>query len=126
MIRIVFLLPIAYFVFYQHAKRLYPLKVSSKKALEWGYCATLEKEGDESSTSSWTVVDKSVLEASPLPEGLEKMIGFEGTPDPATGYYCVYAEGLQTSRERSTASKVEGVSAPRPVKNEALKTPKTP
>jgi hypothetical protein len=53
----------------------------------------LEKEGDDSSSSSWTIVDKSILETSPLPEGLEKIIGFEGKPDPATGYYCVYDDG---------------------------------
>ena len=42
---------------------------------------------------SWTTVDKSILEEQPPPEGIEKLIGFEGRPDPATGFYCVYDGG---------------------------------
>lgn len=63
----------------QHARRLYPLKVSPKVSVEWGYAAG---EGD-----SWTTVDKSVL--TDAPDGIEKKIGFEGKPDPSTGFYCV-------------------------------------
>ncbi|KAG7368017.1 hypothetical protein IV203_030760 [Nitzschia inconspicua] len=68
----------------EHAKRLYPLQISNKKTLEWGYY----QEQDE----VWKIVDKSVLDTEEV-EGLEKMIGFEGRPDPSTGFYCVYDEG---------------------------------
>ncbi len=27
------------------------------------------------------------------PEGVEKLIGFEGRPDPASGFYCVFDNG---------------------------------
>ena len=50
--------------------------------MEWGYAASND---DESTT--WSSVDKTVL--SEAPEGIEKMIGFEGKPDPGTGFYCV-------------------------------------
>jgi hypothetical protein len=60
--------------------------VSNKKTLEWGY---YKDDGEE-----WVVVDKSVLDdESNQTDGLEKLIGFEGRPDPATGFYCVYGEG---------------------------------
>jgi len=49
--------------------------------VEWGYAAA----GDDE--NNWTTVDKSVL--SDAPDGIEKMIGFEGKPDPTTGFYCV-------------------------------------
>jgi len=67
----------------QHAKRLYPLQISPKVPVEWGYAAV--SNDDESTT--WSSVDKSIL--SEAPEGIEKMIGFEGKPDPSTGFYCV-------------------------------------
>jgi hypothetical protein len=37
------------------------------------------------------VVDKSVADtkSDDLPDDIDKLIGFEGQPDPATGYYCV-------------------------------------
>lgn len=69
----------------EHGKRLYPLQVSNKKTLEWAYFA---KELEE-----WTTVDKSILEAQPPPAEIEKMIGFEGRPDPSSGFYCVYDNG---------------------------------
>ena len=35
-------------------------------------------------------------------DGLEKEIGFEGTPDPATGFYCIYDGGkLRLGEETS-------------------------
>jgi hypothetical protein len=65
---------------------LYPLQISNKKTLEWGYY----QENDE----EWKIVDKSILdEESNQLDGLEKLIGFEGRPDPSTGFYCVYDEG---------------------------------
>lgn len=61
----------------QHARRLFPLQISLKATIEWAY-QNLDSE-------EWFVVDKSVLETSDVPEGLEKMIGFEGRPDPSSG-----------------------------------------
>ena len=43
------------------------------------------------------VVDKSVLEQQKLPGNIEKIIGFEGRPDPGSGYYCYYNEGRLVS-----------------------------
>lgn len=37
-----------------------------------------------------------------VPEHLEKMIGFEGRPDPSTGFYCVYEEGRRKLGEESS------------------------
>lgn len=73
----------------KHAIRLYPLKISNKVTLQWAYA----EGGDDDTT--WIAVDKSILDDSPtsVPDGIEKMIGFEGTPDPATGFYCVYDGG---------------------------------
>eukprot|EP00977_Amphora_coffeiformis_P028468 scaffold35293_cov260-Amphora_coffeaeformis.AAC.4 len=70
----------------EHAKRLFPLQVSPKDTIAWAYW----NEQDE----SWTTVDKKILQdEANIPDGLEKLIGFEGRPDPSSGYYCVYNEG---------------------------------
>jgi hypothetical protein len=50
------------------------------------------------------VVDKSILTTTGtvVVEGIEKLIGFEGRPDPASGYYCVYDGGrLQKDKFQS-------------------------
>jgi hypothetical protein len=75
----------------QHAKRLYPLQVSPKDTLEWGY-RNGDGGGDE---SAWAVADKSALDGieATSNKGLDRSIGFEGTPDPSTGFYCFYNEG---------------------------------
>jgi len=73
----------------QHAKRLFPLQVSPKEKIEWAYW---DAEGDD-----WVIADKNVLQEEELPDGFEKIIGFEGRPDPASGYYCVYNEGKLVS-----------------------------
>ena len=57
--------------------------MSAKKPVEWAY----QNENEE-----WTLADKAVLSETVM-ESLEKSIGFEGTPDPATGYYCLYDGG---------------------------------
>jgi len=75
----------------EHARRLFPLQVSIKDKIEWAYRKSDEEE--------WVIVDKSVLESKDIPEGVEKMIGFEGNPDPASGYYCVYNEGRLVTSE---------------------------
>lgn len=49
--------------------------------VEWGYA------NDSDGGVAWVAVDKSVLDDAA--DGVEKLIGFEGTPDPATGFYCV-------------------------------------
>lgn len=78
----------------EHAKRLYPLQFSSKKTLEWGY-----HSGDDENVE-WKLVDKTAV--ADAVEGLEKLIGFEGRPDPASGYYCVYDGGrLKLGEETS-------------------------
>lgn len=72
---------------------MYPLQVSAKKTLEWAY---YQEEQEE-----WTVVDKSILEGdgAAVVDGIEKLIGFEGRPDPASGYYCVYDGGRLQKKE---------------------------
>ena len=86
-----------------HARRLFPLQVSAKDTVQWGYLkedgdgqAPSQEEGEEggdnnNSSGEWVVVDKSVL--TDAQKGIEKEIGFEGRPDPATGFYCHYSEG---------------------------------
>eukprot|EP00526_Cylindrotheca_closterium_P024106 CAMPEP_0113628170 /NCGR_PEP_ID=MMETSP0017_2-20120614/14596_1 /TAXON_ID=2856 /ORGANISM="Cylindrotheca closterium" /LENGTH=187 /DNA_ID=CAMNT_0000538465 /DNA_START=139 /DNA_END=702 /DNA_ORIENTATION=- /assembly_acc=CAM_ASM_000147 len=72
----------------EHGKRLYPLQVSKKSTVEWGYMM----QGDGDDDGEWTAIDVKAALAD-APEGLEKDIGFEGTGDPATGFYCVYDNG---------------------------------
>ena len=74
----------AFLPFAKHARRLFPLQVSQKDKIEWAYW---DAEGDD-----WILVDKDVLSGD-VPANLEKIIGFEGRPDPATGFYCMYNEG---------------------------------
>ena len=76
----------------QHARRLFPLQVSEKDKVEWAYW-----EGDDD--GSWIVVDKSVLEGAP--DGIDKQIGFEGRPDPTTGFYCLYDAGRLVDTEQA-------------------------
>mmetsp|Transcript_17987 Transcript_17987/g.41467 ORF Transcript_17987/g.41467 Transcript_17987/m.41467 type:complete len:217 (+) Transcript_17987:195-845(+) len=80
----------------EHAKRLYPLQLSSKPDIEWGYL-----KGDNDS-GEWKIVDKTCL--TDAVEGLEKMVGFEGRPDPASGFYCVYDGGRLKLGEESSFS----------------------
>lgn len=83
-ILVFYLTHILLFLNLQHARRLFPLQLSTKDKIEWAYW---DAEGDD-----WVIVDKSLLDDS-IPDGLEKMIGFEGRPDPASGYYCKYNGG---------------------------------
>jgi hypothetical protein len=59
--------------------------VSNKKTIEWAYF--------QDETEEWATVDKEILEEQTLPDGLDKVIGFEGRADPASGFYCVYDNG---------------------------------
>ena len=66
--------------------------MSAKDKIEWGFW-----EGDDDD-GSWKVVDK----VEGAPEGIEKLIGFEGRPDPSTGFYCVYDSGrLQDEKPKN-------------------------
>ena len=86
----------------QHAKRLYPLQVSPKDTLEWGYRNVDDDvddsnndDGDDNNADTggeWSVADKSALDGVDA-KGLDRRIGFEGRADPSTGYYCFYNEG---------------------------------
>jgi len=69
----------------EHARRLFPLKISQRDVV---MCAYLDEESDK-----WVVVEKAVMEEKKMPSGVEKLIGFEGRPDPSSGFYCVYNEG---------------------------------
>ena len=59
--------------------------MSTKDKIDWAYWEVDDEDG------RWTTVDKSVVEGAP--DGIEKIIGFEGRPDPVTGYYCKYDAG---------------------------------
>jgi hypothetical protein len=71
--------PVFFYIYHatqQHAKRLFPMKISPKDQVEWAY----EKD------DAWVTVDKAVLNGNDVDP---KEIGFEGTPDPNTGFFCV-------------------------------------
>lgn len=69
----------------EHAKRLYPLQIQSKDKVEWGYAVTTSDDND------FVVVNVKQVNV----DGVDaKSVGFEGTPDPVTGYYCHYENGI--------------------------------
>jgi len=65
-----------------HAKRLFPLQIAAKDKVEWAFA---------SSGGEWVAVNKDSIQDMPV--GLERKIGFEGTPDPSSGFYCHYVDG---------------------------------
>ncbi|KAL7570017.1 hypothetical protein ACA910_017061 [Epithemia clementina (nom. ined.)] len=70
----------------EHARRLFPLQITPRDTVTWAYW---NEDSDQ-----WIVLEKEVLEKSRTESpGLEKLIGFEGRPDPSSGFYCVYNEG---------------------------------
>lgn len=75
----------------EHSKRLYPLKVLPKDRVEWGFSTSLTPEQGD-----WEVVTKDA--ANDAPAGMEKNVGFEGKPDPASGFYCHYENGRMIDR----------------------------
>jgi hypothetical protein len=97
-----------------HAKRLFPLKVTPQVKLAWGYFQadtgstemTPTTGGTTlSATGSWVVVDpKASDNSSSKTKDFDKSIGYEGTPDPSTGYYCKYNEGRLVGTVMSTSS----------------------
>eukprot|EP00545_Synedropsis_sp_CCMP1620_P012733 CAMPEP_0119008090 /NCGR_PEP_ID=MMETSP1176-20130426/3459_1 /TAXON_ID=265551 /ORGANISM="Synedropsis recta cf, Strain CCMP1620" /LENGTH=156 /DNA_ID=CAMNT_0006960357 /DNA_START=151 /DNA_END=621 /DNA_ORIENTATION=- len=69
----------------EHSRRLFPLKIGAKDTkVQWAYL----REGVE---DEWVVVNKSILDGAI--DGIEREIGFEGRPDPSTGFYCMYKGG---------------------------------
>lgn len=75
----------------EHSKRLYPLKVLPKDKVEWGYSAVVKPEQGD-----WTLIGKD--DVKDIPAGTEKIIGFEGKPDSASGFYCHYEGGRLVDR----------------------------
>mmetsp|Transcript_19972 Transcript_19972/g.29918 ORF Transcript_19972/g.29918 Transcript_19972/m.29918 type:complete len:220 (+) Transcript_19972:95-754(+) len=75
----------------EHSKRLYPLKVLPKDRVEWGFSTSPTPEQED-----WILVTKDA--ANDAPTGAEKSIGFEGKPDPASGFYCHYENGRLIDR----------------------------
>lgn len=62
----------------EHARRIFPLQISSKDRLEWSYCSSTATHD-----ADWVRVSTT---DSSMPDGIEKMSGFEGAADP-TGFY---------------------------------------
>jgi len=78
----------------EHAKRLFPLQISPKDTIAWAYWDTQDE--------TWKEVDKKILlDEENVPDGLEKLIGFEGRPDPNSGeYYWVYQQYQRSSNKK--------------------------
>jgi len=112
-----------------HAKRLHPIQLAPKGKqqlkLNWGFyeftspatATSAEKDDDnedgddnEEQEGQWTVVDKSTAASSTEDDGIEKLIGFMGRPDPVSGFYCQYDGGRITSSPLSSAGQDGGKS----------------
>lgn len=78
----------------EHAKRLHPgqLASSNKQQLQWGYYAEPEEKDGE---GQWAIVDKSCMNDIDAAgaEGIQKLVGFKGRPDPVSGFYTEIAGG---------------------------------
>jgi len=85
----------------EHAKRLFPVQLSTKKQLQWGHYS-----GNDDEEGEWTVVDKSCIDAAN--EVNVKSIGFLGVPDPSTGFYCNYEGGRITNANSGSGSPIAG------------------
>jgi hypothetical protein len=98
----------------QHARRLYPLQISKQDKVEWAYSAA-SSQGDANADGETDVDDASNASPPPaaswsviipkeiaLETGLEKKVGFQGRPDPASGYYCLYKEGRRVTAAGAT------------------------
>jgi len=79
----------------EHSKRLYPLKVLPKDKVEWGFSSSSTPEQGD-----WSLANKDVL--SDAPAGVEKLVGFEGKPDPSSGFYCHYENGRMIDKYGSS------------------------
>lgn len=85
----------------QHAKRLFPLQVTPKTKLNWGLLVIAEGSDDGKEEGSWKTLDPK---APTNTDVLDKDIGFEGTPDSASGFYCVYDQGKVLNASSSSGS----------------------
>lgn len=75
----------------EHAKRLYPLQILNKDKIEWGYAASTSSSEDD----DFVAINVKQVKV----DGFDpKSIGFEGTPDPVTGYYCHYENGIMGAK----------------------------
>jgi hypothetical protein len=64
------------------------LQVSTKDTVQWAYWNDDPEE--------WVIAAKAIVDnATDIPADVEKgkAIGFEGLPDPSSGFYCCYSEG---------------------------------
>lgn len=66
----------------EHAKRMHPLQFLPKDKVEWAYA---EKADDDDADVVWITVDKKNVAEAATP-GMEKKVGFEGSPE-STGFY---------------------------------------
>mmetsp|Transcript_53722 Transcript_53722/g.160846 ORF Transcript_53722/g.160846 Transcript_53722/m.160846 type:complete len:92 (-) Transcript_53722:190-465(-) len=80
----------------EHAKRLLPLQVLPKDVVEWAYIK--DNDGEE----EWVLISKDICDDAP--SGVEKKMGFEGLPDPASGFYCHYDQGRLVDRSDESKS----------------------
>jgi hypothetical protein len=75
----------------EHAKRLYPLQILNKDKIEWGYAASTSSSEDD----EFIAINVKQVKF----DGFDpKSVGFEGTPDPVTGYYCHYENGIMGAK----------------------------
>jgi len=68
----------------EHAARLKPLEFGVKDRVEWSYY--------DGEANDWALVNvtSNVVD---VVDNIEKKIGFKGTADPNTGFYCTYDQG---------------------------------
>jgi hypothetical protein len=76
----------------EHARRIFPTTILANDKLEWGYTtATATATADTTTDTTTTTVDWTVVGKVDMPEGIEKLIGFQGNADP-TGFYARKAQ----------------------------------
>jgi hypothetical protein len=89
----------------QHARRMFPLKILANDVLEWGYTTMQGEVFDE----CWVAVPSRA--ESPLPDDVDKLIGFLGLADP-TGFYA-FNKKTELTVESKLAADFESISAQR-------------
>lgn len=86
----------------EHARRMFPVQILAKDTLEWGYSTTeaaavvadddtVATTTTTADTTNWTVVTSAPANT---PDGVDKLIGFRGHPDPF-GFYSSSQKGLK-------------------------------
>ncbi|GMH87760.1 hypothetical protein TrVE_jg2824 [Triparma verrucosa] len=75
----------------EHAQRIYPAMraTGETSALQWGLksITAFVDNKPEATSDEFVALSKIDEDVS------EKKVGFEGIPDPTTGYYCMYSSG---------------------------------